>query len=62
MHVWHSLSRQQYVLQQLQHALSEAGLTMMGAAVQEKTTDYIVGFDELGGKDDFSTDVRCRPA
>ena len=29
--------------------------------LQEKTTDYIVGFDELGGKDDFSTDVRFRP-
>ena len=25
--------------------------------VQEKTTDYVVGFDELGGKDDFSTEV-----
>lgn len=22
---------------------------------QEKTTDYVVGFDELGGKDDFKT-------
>ena len=23
----------------------------------EKTVDYIVGFDDLGGSDDFSTDV-----
>jgi hypothetical protein len=22
---------------------------------QEKTTDYVVGFDELGGRDDFQT-------
>ncbi len=23
----------------------------------EKTVDYLVGFDELGGRDDFTTDV-----
>ena len=25
---------------------------------QEKTVDYVVGFDDMGGKDDFSTEVR----
>ena len=24
---------------------------------QEKTVDYVVGFDDMGGKDDFSTEV-----
>ena len=24
---------------------------------QEKTVDYVVGFDDLGGKDDFTTEV-----
>lgn len=24
---------------------------------QEKTTDYVVGFDELGGRDDFQTGI-----
>lgn len=24
---------------------------------REKTVDYVVGFDDLGGKDDFSTGV-----
>ena len=24
---------------------------------QEKTVDYVVGFDDVGGKDDFSTEV-----
>ena len=26
---------------------------------QEKTVDYVVGFDDLGGKDDFTTEVIC---
>ena len=39
--------------------LAEHGrLCSVARDLQEKTTDYIVGFDELGGKDDFSTDVR----
>ena len=25
---------------------------------QEKTVDYVVGFDDMGGKDDFSTEVK----
>ena len=24
---------------------------------KEKTVDYVVGFDDLGGKDDFTTEV-----
>lgn len=24
---------------------------------QEKTVDYVVGFDDMGGKDDFTTEV-----
>ncbi len=27
---------------------------------QEKTVDYVVGFDDLGGKDDFTTEVIYR--
>ena len=29
---------------------------------QEKTVDYVVGFDDLGGKDDFTTEVILYPA
>ncbi len=28
---------------------------------QEKTVDYVVGFDDLGGKDDFTTEVTVTP-
>ena len=27
---------------------------------QEKTVDYVVGFDDMGGKDDFSTEVNTQ--
>lgn len=32
-------------------------LPTLALVKQEKTTDYVVGFDELGGKDDFQTEV-----
>lgn len=32
-------------------------LPTLALVKQEKTTDYVVGFDELGGRDDFPTEV-----
>ena len=32
-------------------------LPTLAVIKNEKTTDYIVGFNELGGSDDFATDV-----
>ena len=33
-------------------------LPTLALVKHEKTTDYVVGFDELGGKDDFQTEVK----
>lgn len=32
-------------------------LPTLALVKQEKTVDYVVGFDELGGRDDFHTEV-----
>lgn len=32
-------------------------LPTLALICQEKTVDYVVGFDDLGGKDDFTTEV-----
>lgn len=34
-------------------------LPTLALVKHEKTTDYVVGFNELGGRDDFQTEVIC---
>ena len=33
-------------------------LPTLALVKKEKVVDYVVGFDELGGKDDFTTEAR----
>ena len=37
-------------------------LPTLAVIKNEKTTDYVVGFDDLGGKDDFPTGARLPAA